>query len=90
MPQNQALDSRFDVIELRLGAIDSAQKANALAIEEGNRDVREMLEIFAAVKGGFKVLGWLATALRWAGWIAGACAAFYAAWHALIGGSPKP
>ena len=90
MPQHQALDSRFDTIELRLDAIESAQKANTIATLEGNRDAREMLDIFQAVKGGFKVLGWLATAVRWAGWIAGAGAAFYAAWHAVTGGGPKP
>ena len=49
--------ARLDAIESRLDSIESAQRENTAATLEGNRDAREMLEIFQAVKGGAKVVG---------------------------------
>lgn len=77
-------------IKARLDAIETAQKANIAAVLEGNRDAREMLEIFQAVKGGFKVLGWLSVVVRWSGYVAGAGTALYGAWHLFSSGGPKP
>ena len=82
--------ARLDAIETRLDAIESAQRENTAATLEGNRDAREMLEIFQAVKGGFRVLGWLATAVRWAGYIAVGAAAIYSFWQLLHSGQAKP
>jgi hypothetical protein len=71
--------------------METGQGGNTAATLEGNRDAREMLGIFQAVKGGFRVLGWLATAVRWAGYIAAGAAAIYGAWQLLHGvHTPKP
>lgn len=75
-------------IKARLDAIELAQKQAFAATLEGNRDAREMLEIFQAVKGGFKVLGWLATAAKWVGWLAGGAAAVYGLWQVMHGSVP--
>lgn len=77
---------RLDAIEARLDAIEAGTRDSLAATLEGNRDAREMLEIFQAVKGGFRVLGWLATAVRWAGYLAAGAAAIYGAWHAIQAG----
>ncbi len=82
--------ARLDAIEARLDAIEASTRESIAATLEGNRDAREMLEIFQAVKGGFRVLGWLATAVRWAGYIAAAGVAVYGAWQLLHAGHTKP
>lgn len=51
------------------------------SIEENTTMTSELLDIFKAVKGGFKVLGWLGAAAKWVAGIAGAIAGVYAAWH---------
>lgn len=83
------LTDEVSAIKARLTAMEQAQRENTAATLEGARDAREMLEIFQAVKGGFKVLGWLAAVVKWAGIIGGGVAAIYAAWHAVSGGA-KP
>lgn len=82
--------ARLDSIESRMDALDAALKGNTAATLEGNRDVRELLEIFQAVRGGFKVLGWLGTAAKWIAAVVGAAGALWAVWHNATGGSGKP
>ena len=87
-PPTESELARLDAIESRMDALDLAMKGNTAATLEGNRDVRELLEIFQAVKGGFKVLGWLGTAAKWVAALVGAAGAVYAAWHTATGGKP--
>ena len=81
---------RLEAIEGRLDKIEAAQRENTAATLEGNRDAREILEIFQAVRGGFKVLGWIGAAARWVAVIGGALGGAYAAWHSATGGNGKP
>lgn len=62
---------------------DAQQRLKRLeaSLEENSSMTSELLEIFKAVKGGFKVLGWLGTALKWSLSIAAAAGALWAAWH---------
>lgn len=85
-----AAHERLHAIETRLDAIETAQRTSIAVTLEGNRDAREMLEIFQAVKGGFRVLGWLAVVVRWAGYMGGAVGTLYGAWHLFSSGGPKP
>lgn len=41
----------------------------------------EMVEMFNAAKGAFKVLGWIGTGVKWAGGIAAGAAALWALLH---------
>lgn len=81
-------DSELGHLEERVNAVEAALKENTRATLEGNRDAREMLEIFQAVRGGFKVLGWLGAVAKWVGGVLGAVGALYAAWHHSTGGKP--
>jgi hypothetical protein len=79
---------RLEAIEGRLDTLEHAQKVNTEATLEGNRDVREILEMFEAVKGGLKVLGWLGAAAKWIAAVAAAVSALWVLFHQING--PKP
>jgi predicted nucleic acid-binding protein len=93
-------DDRLDAIEERLergsdrmDAIERALKANTEATLEGNRDAREVLEIFQAVKGGIKVLGWIGVMVKWLAPLATLGVTAYSAFYAMTHGGqlpPKP
>jgi hypothetical protein len=40
----------------------------------------EMVDLFTAAKGAFKVLGWIGTLVKWIGGIAIACAGLWGLW----------
>lgn len=74
---------RFDDGADRMDRLEEAMKINTAA-------TLEMLDILAAAKGAFKVLGWLGVAFKWIGIAAGAVTAVVAAWHVVTGGvNPK-
>lgn len=79
----EELLARLDAFEKRVTSIEQGLAENTKATLEGNRDAREILELFQAVKGGMKVLGWLGNALRWVGIVAGAGMACYGLWNAI-------
>lgn len=62
-------------------AISDKLDSNTVATLEGNRDAREILEIFQAVRGGLKVLGWLGTAFKWLAGIAAAAGGLWTLWN---------
>lgn len=72
----------IEQIRERLGAIEDELRANSEA-------TRQVLEIFQAVRGGIKVLGWLGTAARWITGMAVFAGVCYGAWLKATGGS-KP
>jgi hypothetical protein len=55
---------------------------NTAAIQAVHDRTNEMVELFTAMKGGFKVLGWLGQLVKWAAPVVGAIAA---ARHAITG-----
>lgn len=87
------IDKRLDRGGERMDHIEEALRANTAATLDGNRDAREVLEIFQAVKGGIKVLGWIGGVARWAAPIATLAVAAYGAFYAITHGGqlpPKP
>ena len=46
----------------------------------------EIVEAWRAASGAFRVLGWIATAAKPIGYIAGACAAAWGFWKTIKGG----
>ena len=88
-----AIEGRLERGSDRMDAIERALKANTEATLEGNRDAREVLEIFQAVKGGIKVLGWIGAMVKWLAPLATLCFAAYSAFYAMTHGGqlpPKP
>jgi hypothetical protein len=50
-------------------------------VEQTQKSTAELVEFWQAVQGGIKVLGWLGKFAKWFAGIAGACAAFWTAYH---------
>lgn len=69
--------------DVRLSHVESGLQQNT----EVTIEVRDLLEAF---RGGFKVLGWLGTGLKWTGAIAGACTAIYTAFYMVTHGGQLP
>lgn len=65
----------------------STTAENTRAIKAVHDRTDEMVELFNAMKGGFKVLGWLGQGVKWAAPVIGAIAA---AKHAISGGNWWP
>lgn len=82
--QDDSIHGKFDALAKRVQAIEKSVHDNNEATLEGNRDVREILEMFQTVKGGMKVLGWLGAAIKWLGVVAGALLALYGLYNAAI------
>lgn len=89
-PSVESISGSLDALEKRVEAIEVGVQENTKATLEGNRDVREVLEMFQTVKGGIKVLGWIGNVVRWVGYIAAAGLAVYGAWNAIVHTAPKP
>lgn len=85
----ESIHGRLDALEKRVEGIERGIEKNTEATLEGNRDAREILELFQNVRGGFKVLGWLGAAAKWVAAIAAMFSALWVLWHQMHGG-PKP
>lgn len=77
---------RFKALENRIGIVESEIAENT-AITTGMRDelrtgigkdLKEMVDMFASLKGGLKVMGWLGTFAKWIAGVGAAFAAIYA------------
>ena len=68
-------DERFHILESRMTAVEDAVRDNATQV---GGDVKELLELFKAAKGGLKVLGWFGVAVKWVAGVAAAFAPLYA------------
>lgn len=84
----EAIDGRLEANITRMWELSSRVKvvedkidSNTQATLEGNRDAREILEIFQAVRGGLRVLGWLGTAAKWVAGIAAAVGGLWTLWN---------
>lgn len=58
--------------EKRLARLEVAMQTNTQIIQTIKVDTSEFLEVFKAMKGGFKVLGWLGAAAKWIATLGGA------------------
>lgn len=88
MPNRRSTDQNYTALVDSVDAIKADQKQIRAEIEENSALTRqlgdstaEMVEMFNAAKGAFKVLGWIGTGVKWAGGIAAAGAAFWALFH---------
>lgn len=79
----QAVHQALQRGDSRMGDLEAELKANS-------DTTAEIRDILAAVKTGIKVLGGIGTMARWAGYLAGAGAAVYTAWHMLTHGGRPP
>ena len=82
--------SRMDTLEDLIDENRTAHAANAAALAENTRLTKDILDMFSAVKGGFRVLGWVGVAAKWIGGIAGAVAAVWALIYSITHGGPRP
>jgi hypothetical protein len=73
---DQSEATKLAVTELR--AQGDATHATVVKLEQ---DTAEFLAIFGAMKGGFKVLGWLGVFAKWIATIGGGCALAWALWN---------
>lgn len=80
---SDGIHSRLASGDGRMDAIEAELRANT----EVTTEVRDLL---SAVKGGFKVLGWLGHGGKWAGMIAGAAVSLYTLGYALTHGGQLP
>lgn len=77
-------EKRMDSMEAGIRAHTDEVKANTRLTEEIRADTKEFLEVFKAVKGGFKVLGWIGAFLKWLSGLAIAIGAIYVAGQAAV------
>ena len=89
------IEGRLDRGSPRMDELSDAISENTRITEEGNHVIAEVREMLAAGKTVVKVLNWIGRAalktLVWAGKIAGAAVAIYAAFYAIThGGQPPP
>jgi hypothetical protein len=85
--------------ELAVGQQQAVRQRSEFAdritrIETSLTDTRavthEVRDLLSAVKGGFRVLGWLGVAAKWAGAIAAACVSIYTVIYMFTHGGNLP
>ncbi len=64
--------------------------ANSELTAKNTKSTAEMLELFDAAKGAFKVLGWIGTGIKWSAGFAAACVAIWALLHGNWPNLPGP
>lgn len=65
----------------RVGSVEEALKTNTQLTQTVGEDTRELLDLFRAAKGGFKVMGWMGEGLKWVGIVAAALTSIWVAFH---------
>lgn len=63
-------------------------KKNSELTGKINSMTEEMVDLFAAAKGAFKVLGWIGVAIKWTAGLAAAIAGIYAFFYTIMHGFP--
>ncbi len=72
-----------------LAARDDEIRAIRETVQKNAETAQEVLDLFTALKGGFRVLGWLGTAAKGIAGLAAAAAALWAAYSQFKHGGPK-
>lgn len=75
----------LDAGEKRMDSMDSKIDANTEKLESIDKNTSKFLEVFNAMEGGFKVLGWLGAGLKW---ITATITAFSLFWKMVTGRWP--
>ena len=71
------MDANAESVNQRLDTVETALCDNTKTTNQTQQNTAELVEIFQAAKGGFKVMGWLGQAAKWAGGIAIAVGALW-------------
>ncbi len=78
------LQNRVGSVETAVDALGDEVRDNTKLTKDIHENTKEMLGIFQTAKGGFKVVGWFGTALKWTGGAVGGLAAIWAAIWAIV------
>lgn len=84
------VERRFKAGDEKMGQLASGLGTVSRDLKANTQITQEIRDIFAAVRSGFKVLGWLGTAAHWIGKIALAVGAIAGAWWAIFHGGRPP
>ena len=76
-PEQTAAD--FHALNERVATVEKAVKENTRITASIATDTGELLELFRAAKGGFKVVGWLGFVLKWVAGLGAALVGLYVA-----------
>jgi hypothetical protein len=77
-------DRRMSSMESNIQELRGQMAANTLITAEGKTEIREVLDILRAVKGGLKVIGVLGAAVKWVAAVAAAGLTLYSAWKGVL------
>jgi hypothetical protein len=84
----QVMEDRLARGSARMRRIETSVDENTAMTRANAEMTREVLELMQAAKAGFRVAGWVGTALRGAGKLAAAIAGIWALWQAIRHGTP--
>ena len=76
-PKQTAAD--FHALNERVATVEKAVKENTRITAAIATDTSELLDLFRAAKGGFKVVGWAGSFVKWTAAIGAAVVAIYVA-----------
>ena len=79
--ERAASSAELHALHDRVTSVEDALKSNTKLTQEVGEDTRELLDLFRAAKGGFKVMGWLGEGLKWLGIVAAALTSIWVAFH---------
>ena len=80
-----AINARLDEGDARMTRMERELAANTAATEQVRANTADLVEVFRAAQGAFRVLNWIGKAAKPLGYIASACAACLGFWAALKG-----
>lgn len=73
-------DRRMSSLESSMQELRGQMSANTLITAEGKGEIREVLDILRAVKGGLKVIGVIGAVVKWSAAVVVAGVTLYSAW----------
>ena len=78
---------KYEMLSQRMDKLEISMSENTALTHGIKADTSEFLEVFRAMCGGFKVLGWLGNIAKWAAGLGAAIAGLY---FAKKSGGPHP
>lgn len=79
--ERAASSTELHALGNRVTSVEEALKTNTDLTEAVSKDTNELLDLFRAAKGGFKVMGWLGEGLKWVGIVVAALTSIWVAFH---------
>ena len=78
-------EHEFEALRLRVEQLEREVKESTAALRRVESSTNDLVDVFSAAQGAFKVLNWIGKLARPLGYIAMAVGAVAAAWSALKG-----